>query len=315
MKNKLMFFIMSLFLVSLVSAMSISKSININSCQTLDEEGESYYLTQDIQTDDTCFIITKDSITLNLNGHKITGDNIGQDYAIKLDGVSNAVVINGFIEGFSGMNSAGIYLKDTKFSDVSDISVSDSAIGFLLESSETNKIENSEVIDIHKISGRTAGIILSDSDNNSIINVKSNLTDDYSLDLPVAVIIEGGNDNLIKSLDIYGENYFLGIWFAESYSHNISKDNILQKINFKGSLMPIEFIETGVIFFDADSSSDTLIEKSDLRTENENSVSMYHGAHTAKMITSLYSSVYVNKDSTLETTNLTSSLNTLRCFK
>ncbi|MFH1306821.1 MAG: hypothetical protein ABIH83_04185, partial [Candidatus Micrarchaeota archaeon] len=54
--------------------MSISFSITyIDSCQQLDIANEEYRLTEDVSSTSTCFSMTAPGITLDCEGHSITG--------------------------------------------------------------------------------------------------------------------------------------------------------------------------------------------------------------------------------------------------
>jgi len=49
--------------------------VPISSCGTLDIKGETYVLTKDLTSSGTCFTITAGGITLDGNGHTITGSD------------------------------------------------------------------------------------------------------------------------------------------------------------------------------------------------------------------------------------------------
>ena len=68
----------------------------------------SYELTQNISTTGTCFTLTGDDITIDLNGFTIDGDDSGNDFGISDGGArQNIVIRNGTIRDF---NTAGINL-------------------------------------------------------------------------------------------------------------------------------------------------------------------------------------------------------------
>ncbi len=79
-------------------------AILIDSCTTLDQEGATYLLNQDLQTEGSCLRISADNITLDLGGHRIlygtalTTDYLdgtyGEDFACSVAGVSGTAVAN-----------------------------------------------------------------------------------------------------------------------------------------------------------------------------------------------------------------------------
>ena len=61
----------------------------------------SYELTQNISTTGTCFTLTGDDITIDLNGFTIDGDDSGNDFGISDGGArQNIVIRNGTIRDF-----------------------------------------------------------------------------------------------------------------------------------------------------------------------------------------------------------------------
>ncbi|MFB5631519.1 MAG: nitrous oxide reductase family maturation protein NosD, partial [Nitrosopumilaceae archaeon] len=80
-------------------------SIPISSCETLNIPGETYILTNDLTSTGTCFTITARGITLDGNGHTLTGP--GSQFGVKVNEYATGVtVMNMNISGFN----TGIYV-------------------------------------------------------------------------------------------------------------------------------------------------------------------------------------------------------------
>jgi len=77
-----------LILVFLLVVVSVT-AIDIEECQVLDEEGETYNLQNDVETRETCFEITADDVTLDCNGHRMIGPG---------NGVKSCGIHTGFVD-------------------------------------------------------------------------------------------------------------------------------------------------------------------------------------------------------------------------
>ena len=70
--------IVSLVIFAVMSG-GVSALQNINSCRTLDVLGETYVLQNNVSSNGTCFTVTADNITLDLNGYTVTYANLTFD--------------------------------------------------------------------------------------------------------------------------------------------------------------------------------------------------------------------------------------------
>jgi len=202
--KKILILIIALFLVSSVNA------IDIYDCQDLDIEGETYVLQNDVSTDDTCFIVLADYVTLDANGSRITGSN----------------------------NEEGIYLNNYDFFTIRNAKISGFDYGIRIINSNNNFIEYNQIVDN---SGR--GMRISNSDDNIISGNRIENNEDDGIYLQ-----GGGLDNLIYNNNIKN-NGDAGIYFDEIYTshiyHNYIKNNgfgISFKDEAEGNLIYDNFI-------------------------------------------------------------------------
>ena len=81
----------------------------ITSCQSLSSSGTTYVLQNDVSASGTCFSISADNVTLNLNGHTVTYGTSSQSSPVHGVGgsSSNAVIYGGTITQGSGTLSMG----------------------------------------------------------------------------------------------------------------------------------------------------------------------------------------------------------------
>jgi len=59
-------------IVDISTAPAQGQILHITSCQVLDHPDTTYILDNDVQSDNSCFLVTADNVTLDLNGHTIT---------------------------------------------------------------------------------------------------------------------------------------------------------------------------------------------------------------------------------------------------
>jgi len=97
----LSFFIVFISILSIVSASGI---ISLYDCGVLNVEGGIYELQNDVSSSETCFAITANNITLDLNGYNIIGDSVGiYECGIRIIyGPDQITIMNGFIYRFWG---------------------------------------------------------------------------------------------------------------------------------------------------------------------------------------------------------------------
>jgi hypothetical protein len=94
------FLLFAIFLVSLSFLISSVKAVTyISDCSNLDQEGETYYLTQDIidSTSSSCINITSDYVILDCQGHIIDGVDALEASGITIhdrgyDGIKNCIL-------------------------------------------------------------------------------------------------------------------------------------------------------------------------------------------------------------------------------
>jgi len=142
---------------------------------------ESCNLTCNLNSTGTCFTVGADDITINGNGHTITGNISGVFYGIYLLGISDVTIQNTKITNFSyGIylnnnannnkiinhtgynNSYGIYVVTSSNNTINENNYYDNAIGIRFSSSSGNHIYNTIA------SNNNQGIYLDNSDNNSL---------------------------------------------------------------------------------------------------------------------------------------------------
>jgi len=174
-----------MLLVGLVDAVTY-----VDSCQELDQEGETYVLVDDIFTDSTCFRITADDITLDFNGYSLTGDDGMLDYGVYSDGYNHITIKNGYIHDFYD----GIYFKNNRGNNIANM-----------------------IINSNSNNGISLGDLNSLSSNNIVENcvVTNNI---------YGIHIERGSNNTIKGNTINSNNY--GINFVRCSDNDVI-DNIL----------------------------------------------------------------------------------------
>jgi len=133
----------------------------IYSCQNLDIKNGVYKLQNDITTSGTCFVVKADNILLDLNGHTITGEKIGD--AIYIRGYDSATIKDGIINNFS----EGIEIEESNNNIIKNIEFNDNDRGraaIKMEASSYNQIEN------NNFNLNDGGIYIWDGSNNIIVN-------------------------------------------------------------------------------------------------------------------------------------------------
>jgi len=73
--------------------------VAISSCGTLSMPGETYVLSKDLASSETCFKITADRITLDGNGYTITGSD--SLFGVDVRGTTGVTVKNTNISGWN----------------------------------------------------------------------------------------------------------------------------------------------------------------------------------------------------------------------
>lgn len=105
-----------------------NKAIYLNSCRTLRVPNSVYILKRDVSSSGNCFIINADNITLNGNGHKISGSGDLESKGVFSEGYMGLKVKDIKIENYgfgiyltSGSNESMI--NGVEFYDISNISI------------------------------------------------------------------------------------------------------------------------------------------------------------------------------------------------
>ncbi len=123
----------------LILSLSFVYSININSCGTLNQAGATYDLTADVSSTGTCFTITEDNITLNLNGHTVTYADVSFEQVYN-GGFETAGANSTLADGWTFSDShaeryAGSYYPPDPFSNASNPTLFDGSHSIRINSS------------------------------------------------------------------------------------------------------------------------------------------------------------------------------------
>ena len=220
------------------------KALNINSCQNLNQEGQTYYLTQNIidSTNSTCMNIIANNIILDCQGYMI--DGVDNGYGIYSE-KSNITIKNCFIKDWG----EGIYLYLS-----SDIKIINSTFssnlgeGILFFSSSNNQVINStfsynyygitnynsntQITNSIFSSNEGDGILISYSSNVQITNstFKSNSIRGLNFYL---------SNNSIVYNNIIQDNY-IGIYLEEGYGNKFYNNllNNTKNFDYYGTIYP-----------------------------------------------------------------------------
>ena len=110
-----------------VCSAPVAGPYDIDSCGvTLSESGQTYTLISDISDSSTCITVNVDSVSIDLNGHTISGSGSGS--GVYVDGVNYVNVYGGSINGFS----EGVYLRNSYYGYVYDNNFDSNSYAVLL---------------------------------------------------------------------------------------------------------------------------------------------------------------------------------------
>jgi parallel beta-helix repeat protein len=130
-------------------------------CGTLDQANLVYEVLNDIVNDSTCFNITSNNVTLDLNGFSLTGDGNSGDYGVHASGYNDSYILDGRVSGFGH----GIYLISSSGNNITNITSSSNAYqGILISYGSNNNLTN---LTIDSNSGE--GVLFALSSTNNII--------------------------------------------------------------------------------------------------------------------------------------------------
>jgi parallel beta-helix repeat protein len=214
----------------------------ISDCSVLDQEGATYYLTQDIidSTSSTCIDIQANNITLDCQGHTIDGIDALETYGIYVyrseETTTNITIKNCVVTDWE----YGIYLYNSSSNNFSNIIAnSNSYYGIALDSSSNSNNfsnittnSNSEYgIYINWGNYNTLSNIISNSNNGGIYifgtyNTLSNITTNSNS--WVGIYIYWGIYNTLSNITSYLNLY--GIYLYSS-SNNIIYNNLFNNTN------------------------------------------------------------------------------------
>jgi len=205
-------------------------------CGVLGEANKVYTLQNDIITNETCFTITADNVTLDGNGKTVTGDRTSGTYGVYATGRLNLTIKNMNITNFSrgvffdgGVNNSlvenntvnnnsqnGIRLHSSSNNNLTNniVNGNDNQGIYIFASSTNNQLINN----IANSNNDQGIFILSSSNNNQLINNIANSNNDQGI-----FILSSSNNNLTNN--IASNNSQNGI-FLQSGSNNQLTNNI-----------------------------------------------------------------------------------------
>ena len=189
------------------------QSYNLTSCSLLNNSGSVYYLQNDIYTNETCFVISVDNVTLDCQGHELkVGAYVSSISGISLTGNYTLIKncsISGFYYGINATNiknstfkdvrsyynkGHSIYLtgKDNLLSSVNSFGNQGYGIYLVGSGNILNKI--------HTYINNAGGAYL-DGSNSSVTNIESYDNHDDGIH------INSGSDNKLINISINGNKY------------------------------------------------------------------------------------------------------------
>jgi len=207
--------------------LKIGYAIEKSSCSKLDQEGATYYLTQDIIDSSAtyCMWITANNVVLDCQGHTIDGTDASDSYGIYIDRFpaqnTNITVKNCIVTDWD----YGIYLRYANNNTIINLtSNSNSRHGIVLYSSNNNTIINPT-----SNSNSNYGIYLYSSSYNKIINSTSNSNSYFGINL-----YSSSYNQIINSTS--NSNSYYGIYLFSSSNNNTIIDSTSIS-NYNGILL------------------------------------------------------------------------------
>lgn len=191
---------------------------NISTCQTLNIPGEIYVLTSDIITAGTCFTIAADGITLDGNGHTITGDVTNIDRGVSIDGKTGTTIKNLTVKSFNNgilitnfgndntvtsntvldSGSAGISVFFSTGNTITGNTVTGNGFGILLFTANSNTVTlNTALNNIRGIA------IFQSSNNNQIYN------NNFLINGALTLIFNDSTENIFNLPAPTGGNFWI----------------------------------------------------------------------------------------------------------
>ena len=185
-----------------------------STCYSMDVEGETYTLQTDIITTGTCFTINNNSVTIDLNGYHILGDNGVLDTGVIINGYDNFTLtdgeINSFGNGIYALNSNNININYMLFNGHQDKAIYfDNVDGGTLDNIECNNndddclfLDYGDSLIINDLTCNANGNALtlqasSDSNVFNDVTITSSVFD-------AILLIAGSNSNTFNNLEVSG---------------------------------------------------------------------------------------------------------------
>jgi parallel beta-helix repeat protein len=223
---------------------------------------EDTNLTGNLTSGETCITIGGDNITLDCQGHTITG--AGDGFGIEMHSKRNVIIKNCIIEGFSTgiyidpsynntiINSTvrfngvyGIYLQNSHNNSLINITAYNNSEGIRLESSSNNLLRDivtysnawdgirldylsnsNNLTDLTSYNNNETGIELYNSSDNALHNIIS-----YNNTIHGILVISSANNNTLTDITAYSN---IGDGIELYYSNNSRLNNITSYDNLNG---------------------------------------------------------------------------------
>ncbi len=141
----------SIALVFLVTAFGVALSgtaaADIAECTVLDEPRQTYELVDDIEASETCIEITADRVTLEGNGHSITGDGSDTEpgsAGVLVEDATDVTVANVSFEGWRN-GAAGVRYLNADGGRITGVDALENSYSVFIESSEDVELLESDV--------------------------------------------------------------------------------------------------------------------------------------------------------------------------
>jgi parallel beta-helix repeat protein len=193
---------------------TVETGSNVTLCRVLDQANTVYTLTRSISVNGTCFIISANNITLNMNGFNITG-NITSGYGVIMENYSSMTLKNSKIYSFD----YGIYLNTSSDSVLDNITINNTDEGIYLSSGSKNNILSNIITN-----NNYYGITLSSSSNNTFTNITA------QSDIMGGIYLYNSLNNNLMNLTT--SNNHQGIYLYKSSNNTLT--NILANNNSDG---------------------------------------------------------------------------------
>jgi len=143
----------------------------INVCDNLTEEGGYYTLNTSVDASSfvTCFNITNNSVTLDLNGYNITGNLSLTNQLIYSRNYDNCTIRNGKMYYTNNVGTeAAVYLENGDNHIIKNISIYQTGRGFFVHNSSNNYFEDIIIYNSSNSGIQNGALMLKGSNNNTL---------------------------------------------------------------------------------------------------------------------------------------------------